>query len=285
MATTPTPSGISMRELERDSSLANGPRPGGASLPALAVIGEGRAGTAIAEAAQAEGVDVTLVGRDAAPAAFSAAEVALLCVPDAAIAEAASVAAEAIPPLRFVGHVSGASGLETLKAAADRGAGTFSLHPLQTLTAHDADLVGAACAVDGSSPEAVELATELGSRLGMRPVSISGEHRAAYHAAASIASNFLITLEESAAELLERIGVADAHELLAPLVTRTASNWASDGAGALTGPIVRGDAETVERHREALRDHAPELVDLYEALAARTRAIADGRDQGERERP
>jgi len=101
------------------------------------------------------------------------------------------------------------------------------------------------------------------------------EDRAAYHAAASIASNFLITLEESASALLADAGAGEeARELLAPLVLRTAANWADHGAAALTGPIARGDEETVERHLAALAETAPELIDLYRALASHTRAIA-----------
>ncbi len=108
----------------------------------------------------------------------------------------------------------------------------------------------------------------------MRPFELPEERRAAYHAAASIASNLLVALEESSAELLERIGVEDARELLAPLVLRTAANWAERGPEALTGPIARGDAATVERHRAALRESAPELLPLYEALADRAAELA-----------
>ena len=108
----------------------------------------------------------------------------------------------------------------------------------------------------------------------MRPFEIPEERRAAYHAAASIASNFLVALEESAAGLLAEVGAPDARELLAPLVLRTAANWSERGPDALTGPIARGDEATVERHVEALRERAPELVGLYEVLADRTREIA-----------
>ena len=100
------------------------------------------------------------------------------------------------------------------------------------------------------------------------------ERRAAYHAAASIASNLLVALEESSAELLGRIGIEDARELLAPLVLRTAANWAERGPEALTGPIARGDAATVQRHLAALRESAPELLPLYEALADRAAELA-----------
>jgi predicted short-subunit dehydrogenase-like oxidoreductase (DUF2520 family) len=108
----------------------------------------------------------------------------------------------------------------------------------------------------------------------MRPFEVPEESRAAYHAAAAMSSNLLIALEESAAEVLERIGVEDARELLAPLVLRTAANWAERGPEALTGPIARGDRATVQRHRVALAESAPELVRLYDVLAMRAEAVA-----------
>ncbi len=114
----------------------------------------------------------------------------------------------------------------------------------------------------------------------MVPFEVSEETRVAYHAAASIASNFLIALEESAAGLLQAAGVGDAgeaRELLAPLVLRTAANWAERGGAALTGPIARGDTETVVGHLEALRTHAPELLPLYEVMAERTMQLAAAR--------
>ena len=111
----------------------------------------------------------------------------------------------------------------------------------------------------------------------MRPFEVPEESRAAYHAAAAIASNFLVALESSAVELLAAAGVADAdeaRELLTPLVLRTAANWAERGPEALTGPIARGDESTVESHRAAIAEIAPELGSLYETLVDRTRAIA-----------
>ena len=92
--------------------------------------------------------------------------------------------------------------------------------------------------------------------------------RAAYHAAASIASNFLVTLEESAAELLAAAGVEDARELLAPLVLRTAANWAERGGAALTGPIAAATRRPCAGTSRRSAETAPELVGLYEALAA-----------------
>ena len=76
---------------------------------------------------------------------------------------------------------------------------------------------------------------------------------------------------------MQEAGIEDPRELLAPLVLRTAANWSERGGDALTGPIARGDQATVAAHLEALRETAPELVPLYEALAERTRALAEDR--------
>ena len=255
-----------MRELERET------KPSLAALPALAVLGRGRVGRSLAGAAETAGIDVRLGGRDDLEEACLDAEAALLCVPDAAIAEASRAVALAAPHLRFLGHTSGATGLAALEAA---GRDIFSLHPLQTVPSGETELTGAPCAIAGSTPDALRVARTLALALSMRPFEVREEDRPAYHAAASMASNFLVALEESAAELLARAGAGEeARDLLAPLVLRSAANWADQGATALTGPIARGDEETVERHIEALAESAPELLDLYRALAARTRAIA-----------
>jgi predicted short-subunit dehydrogenase-like oxidoreductase (DUF2520 family) len=264
-----------MRELERDLPTTSVRERGRErALPALAIVGAGRVGGSVHRRASAAGLEVRLAGRDDALDACRASEAALLCVPDAEIPTAAAAVAEAVPPLRFVGHVSGATRLDALAVCAERGASTFSLHPLQTIPDGSTDLTGAPCAVAGGDAGAERLASDLAEALGMRPFEVAEEHRAAYHAAASMASNFLVALEESAAELLAAAGVEDARELLAPLVLRTAANWSERGGEALTGPIARGDRETVDRHRDAIRERAPQLLPLYEALAERAREIS-----------
>ena len=262
-----------MRELERDPTHSFD---SAALREPLAVVGAGRVGRSLARAAIDAGLGVELGGRRDAVAVAESAKIALLCVPDAAIAQACETIAAAIPPLRFVGHVSGATPLTALAAAKRRGAEVFCIHPLQTVPDGDTSLAGAPCAISGSSPEAASLASGLASRLGLRPFTLADDQRTAYHAAACMASNFLVALEESAAELLDRAGIEDARRLLTPLVLRTAANWAELGGEALTGPIARGDEETVERHLGAIEATCPELVDLYRALAARTRALAGG---------
>jgi predicted short-subunit dehydrogenase-like oxidoreductase (DUF2520 family) len=256
-----------MRELEREKDSTN-------TVPSLVLVGAGRVGHALARAGVDAGLELHLAGREEALAACRRSEAALLCVPDTVIADACASLASAVPPLRFVGHTSGATGLGALAAAAERGASTFSLHPLQTVPDGEATVAGAPCAVSGSDPAAVALAVELAERFGMRPFEVPETSRAAYHAAASLASNLLVALEESAVELLRRAGIEDGRELLAPLVLRTAANWAERGPGALTGPIARGDEQTVERHIEALTETAPQLLELYGVLAERARSVA-----------
>ena len=110
----------------------------------------------------------------------------------------------------------------------------------------------------------------------MTPVEIADEDRAAYHAAASIASNFLVTLEAAAEQLAATTGMDRA--LLGPLVRATVENWLALGPErALTGPIARGDEATVERQRAAVAERAPELLELFDALADATRRLAASR--------
>jgi predicted short-subunit dehydrogenase-like oxidoreductase (DUF2520 family) len=103
----------------------------------------------------------------------------------------------------------------------------------------------------------------------MRPFEIADEDRAAYHAGAAMAANFLVALESAA----ERVSGVD-RELLAPLVRAAVETWVAEGDGALTGPIARGDEHTVARHREAIAAKAPDLLALYEVLADATRKVA-----------
>src|ERR671928_49094 len=119
---------------------------------------------------------------------------------------------------------------------------------------------------------AVVGAGRLGTALaaGLRAAGLREEDRAAYHAAASIASNFLVTLEGAAGRLAATAGVERA--LLAPLVRAAVDNWAQRGAAAaLTGPIARGDEETVARQRAAIEERTPDLLPLFDALADVTR--------------
>jgi predicted short-subunit dehydrogenase-like oxidoreductase (DUF2520 family) len=237
----------------------------------VGVVGRGRVGTALARALSEAGVQVDgPAGRGEVPAG----EAILLCVPDAEIRAAARTVAGAAP---LVGHTSGATPLSALEPAA--GADWFGLHPLQTFPRTDAGLslfVGVGCAIAGSTPRALEAARVLAELLGMRPFPIEDEGRPAYHAAASIASNFAITLEAAAEEVAGGAGLepSEARALLAPLVRRSVENWVALGPRrALTGPVARGDESTVEAQRAAVAAVAPELLTLFDELVERTRGL------------
>jgi predicted short-subunit dehydrogenase-like oxidoreductase (DUF2520 family) len=267
-----------MRELEREDLPTQHPTPPASGLSAapLAVVGRGRVGGSLARAAEAAGIEVRTAGRDEIATACEGAATVLLCVPDAAIAAAAGEVPEGPD---FVGHVSGAGTLNLLAEAAAKGARTFSLHPLQTFADGETTVQGTPAAIAGSDGTALGFARELAEALGMRPFEVAEGDRSAYHAAAAIASNLLVALEESAAELLTKLGTDEARELLAPLVLRTAANWVELGPDALTGPIARGDQTTVDGHRAALRERAPELLPLYAALAERAREVAERNEE------
>jgi predicted short-subunit dehydrogenase-like oxidoreductase (DUF2520 family) len=212
----------------------------------VTVIGTGRAGSTIAARLRERGVPVC-----------DDAELRLLCVPDRAIAEVAS----AIELGPWVAHVSGGTPLEALAPHALR----FSVHPLQTLTTSRGpeQLDGAWGAVTAETPDGHARALWLAETLGLHPFALADDQRALYHAGAAIASNFLVTLYRAAAQLFEQAEAPPA--ALVPLMSRTIENDFE-----LTGPIARGDWETVDRHLAALQ--GGELEPLYRALAEATRA-------------
>jgi predicted short-subunit dehydrogenase-like oxidoreductase (DUF2520 family) len=229
----------------------------------IAIVGGGRLGTALAAALGAAGVEVDgPLGRDVPLPPASAA--VLLCVPDDQI----EAAAAALPPGRLVGHCSAATALAALAPHE-----AFSLHPLMTVTPAGADFAGASAALAGATPRALQVAEALARRLGMRTLRIDEADRAAYHAAASVASNFLIVVE-GLAERLARTAGLDREPLVA-LVRASAANWAALGAEeALTGPVARGDEETVARQRAAVAERAPADLALFDALVDATRRLA-----------
>jgi predicted short-subunit dehydrogenase-like oxidoreductase (DUF2520 family) len=242
--------------------------------PRLGVVGAGRLGTVLTAALRQAGYPVEgPAGRGDVPAGCHA---LLLCVPDAEIGAAARTVAGAAP---YVGHTSGATPLSALDAA---GTGLFGLHPLQSFTGDEPPeaFAGAGCAIAGSTEQALGLARRLAEDLGMTAFEIDDEGRAAYHAAASVASNFLVTLEAAAERVAAGAGLepAQARALLAPLVLRTARNWAELGPErALTGPVARGDEATVAAQRAAVVEAAPELLALFDELVEQTRELAQRR--------
>ena len=217
------------------------------------VIGRGRVGNAVHARLTEQGLAAGAGGPG-----DDDADLVLLCVPDSAIAAVAA----AILPGPWIAHVSGATPLAALAGHERR----FGLHPLQTFTRARGpeQLDGAWGAVTAEHDAARERAHWLAGRLGLRPFDIRDESRVLYHAGAAMASNFLVTLYRAAARLLETAGAPP--EALLPLMRRTIDN-----AFELTGPIARGDRATVDAHIAAIHQSAPDLEDLYRAMAQVTR--------------
>jgi predicted short-subunit dehydrogenase-like oxidoreductase (DUF2520 family) len=210
------------------------------------VIGSGRVGSAVAARLRERGV-----------ALQEDADLVLLCIPDSAIAEVARSVARG----PWIAHVSGATSLAALDPHRQR----FSVHPLQTFTRGRGpeQLDGAYAAVTAEDEEARERGFWLARTLGLQPFELGDAARPLYHAGAAIASNYLVTLHRVAAELFRAAGAPE--EGLAPLMRRTIDNGFE-----LTGPIERGDWETVRAHRHAIREAAPDLEPLYDVLAEAT---------------
>jgi predicted short-subunit dehydrogenase-like oxidoreductase (DUF2520 family) len=214
------------------------------------VIGRGRVGSAVAARLEERGVELRENG----------AELVLLCVPDAAIRD---VARGLVPGHGWIAHVSGGTPI----AALDPHERRFGLHPLQTFTRARGpeQLDGAFAAVTAETEEARERGFELARLLGLQPFELDDEARPLYHAGASIASNYLVTLHRVASDLFRAAGAPP--EALVPLMRRTIENGFE-----LTGPIKRGDWETVDAHRAAIRATRPDLEPLYDVLAEATRS-------------
>ena len=214
------------------------------------VVGTGRVGQALA-ARLGEHIPTRTVGRD-----LDVGEAALivLCVPDAEIRGVA----ESIPRGPWIAHTSGSVSIEALHGHERR----FSLHPLQTFThgGGPEQLDGAWAAISGEDPEALDAGRELANLLGLKPFELADGSRALYHAAAMMASSFVVTLHDVGAELMRAAGGPP--EALLPLTRRTIENGFQH-----TGPLVRGDTETVKRDGAAIAELEEDRLVLFAALA------------------
>jgi predicted short-subunit dehydrogenase-like oxidoreductase (DUF2520 family) len=223
----------------------------------ICVVGAGRVGEA-AHARLAERANATLTGRELD---VRGADLVLLCVPDRAIADVA----QALPVGPWVAHVSGAMPLTTLDPHVRR----FALHPLQTFQhgLGPGQFDGAWAAITAESDDAERAALDVADALGVRPFPLEDSERPAYHAAATMAASFLVTLQRAASDLMEASGAPP--EALEPLMRRTIDNGFRP-----TGPHVRGDRETIDRHVGAIRARRPHLEPFYRTLSDATERLA-----------
>lgn len=215
-----------------------------------------------------------------------AADLVFITTPDSVIGEIA--AAVSWRPGQGVVHCCGAASLEILQPAADQGAVTGALHPFQTFAGLDGPqetisrLAGVTFAVAGQG-WLHDFLHNLAHELGGRPVSIRDEDRPLYHAAAVLSCGYLVALLQAAVALWQQMGVSQEEAIAAlyPLARITLENVAKGGIGpSVTGPVVRGDASTIQSHLEALSRRLPELVPLYGALTNASLPLAAGRGVG-----
>lgn len=280
--------------------------------PTTFVVGAGPVATALAGALRLGGVPVLglwarkppnarAAGSAAGVAAFSSAppdilleaEVVLLAVRDAAVAEVAQmlVGTGLVGKRHVLLHCAGAtSAQEVLGGVADKVGGIGTLHPLQAIADGRTamrTLKGAVFGVEGNEVGRATSA-KLVAALGGSMLGLDSSQMAAYHCAAAIASNYLVSAIDAAAQVLAGAGVSptQATQALVPLAEGALRNVTAKGTtDGLTGPIRRGDAATIQRHLDALSSK-PEVAQLYRALARHALEIAariDGPDAPDRE--
>jgi predicted short-subunit dehydrogenase-like oxidoreductase (DUF2520 family) len=205
-----------------------------------------------------------------------ACDVIAIAVSDDAVADVAAGLARAIPAgtAPFVFHVSGRSGAAILEPLLAAGALTAAIHPAMTFTGQPHDevlrMAGARFAITGASPLAIAAARRVVTALGGVAVEIVEERRPLYHAALCHASNHIVTLIAGASHALDQAGVHDPAALLEPLVRAALDNSLAHGMAGLSGPLLRGDEQTIRGHIEALGAHCSDLLPAYRAMARAT---------------
>lgn len=267
----------------------------------VGVVGTGRVGSALGAALERAGHHVVAVSAVSAeslrraermlPAApvvpidevVESADFVLLTVPDDALRPLVAGLAEtgSWRPGQIAAHTSGSQGIGVLDAAAARGVLPLALHPVMTFAGRPEDLDRLDGATFGvtAQEELRPVAEALVVEMGGEPVWVPESARALYHAALTIGSNHLVTLVNDALGLLVGAGVDEPARLLAPLLSASLDNVLRLGDAALTGPVSRGDVDTVAVHLRTLAERAPETLPAYVAMAKRTaeRARATGR--------
>jgi predicted short-subunit dehydrogenase-like oxidoreductase (DUF2520 family) len=267
----------------------------------VGVIGAGRVGAVLAAALRRRGhVIVSVAGEsdasqrraaallpgvpiDKPTAVARACDVLLLTVPDDMLDNVVTQlsASGAIRPGQYVVHTSGSHGLRVLEPATTLGARPVALHPAMTFTGtvRDLDRLGECVFGVTAGLEERAWATAVVGDLGGSVMWVPEELRGLYHAGLAHGANHLVTLVSQAMELLSASGADDPAAILRPLLQAALDNALAEGDSALTGPIVRGDVNTVRAHLVEIAGAAPETLPSYVALARATldRVVTDGR--------
>lgn len=267
----------------------------------VGVIGAGRVGAVLAAALRGAGHEICSVAGESAasltrvetllpgvpvrkPTAVArGCDLLLLTVPDDMLGNVVAMlaASGALHPRQYVVHTSGKHGVSVLEPAARIGAKVLAMHPAMTFTGTDLDLDRLPGCVFGVTAGAGtrSLAESLVADLGGSVAWVEEDRRTLYHAGLAHGANHLVTLVAQALDLLRASGADDPAATLRPLLTAALDNALHYGDAALTGPIVRGDVETVRSHVTDIAATAPETLESYVVLARATanRAVLDGR--------
>ena len=234
------------------------------------VIGRGRVGQALARSAKADAkVEVTSAGRRVASRRVRDADVVVLSVPDEAIETVAATLATNVEPGTSVLHCAGARDLDLLEPCRERGASVGVMHPLVSFPSKrgSPSLSGKTFVLRGE-PKAVAAGRKVARACGARAVVAPERIGSAYHAAAALVANGAAALAFVSVGVLERLGFEkrDAEQALGGLLQTVGENVARIGVPeALTGPIARGEPNTVAAHRTALHKN-PRALEAYDAL-------------------
>ena len=271
------------------------------AMTRIGVVGAGRVGAVLAAALREAGHEIAAVAGEShasrtrintllpgvrvdKPTAVSrACDLLLLTVPDDMLSNVVTMlaASGAIREGQYVVHTSGKHGLAVLQPAADAGAHVLAMHPAMTFTGTDVDLARLAGCVYGvtANPDTDDLAAKLVADLRGRLLRVEEDRRALYHAGLAHGANHLVTLVSQAMDLLRDSGADDPAATLRPLLTAALDNALEYGSAALTGPIVRGDVETVRAHLRDIAANRPATLESYVAMARATanQAVVDGR--------
>ncbi len=267
----------------------------------VGVIGAGRVGSVLAAALRTHGHEIVAVAGESDASIRRAAallpgvpilkptavarrcDVLLLTVPDDMLGNVVTqlAASGSLHEGQYVVHTSGSHGLAVLSPATVLGARPVALHPAMTFTGTAIDLERLGQCVFGVTAGAAErpLAEGLVADLGGEVMWVEEQLRGLYHAGLAHGANHLVTLVSQAMELLGAAGADDPAAILRPLLEAALDNALAEGDAALTGPIVRGDVNTVRAHLAEIAATAPDTLPSYLALARATldRVVTDGR--------
>jgi len=273
------------------------------SMARIGVIGAGRVGAVLAAAlrgaaghheivaaagestASRSRIEALLPGVpvDKPTVVARACDLLLLTVPDDMLGNVANLlsASGAIREGQYVVHTSGRHGLAVLEPAAKLGAHVLAMHPAMTFTGTNVDLGRLPGCVYGvtASEQTLGLAQSLVADLGGSAVWVPEDRRTLYHAGLAHGANHLVTLVSQAMDLLRESGVEDPAKTLRPLLSAALDNALESGDVALTGPIMRGDVNTVRLHLADIATSAPTTLESYVVLGRATanRCVLDGR--------